>query len=507
MLNSILDSMGEGVIAVAQSGHVLLFNRRARQILGMQLEGTLPVDWMARCGLRQADGRSEIPRDQDPLLRAMRGEPMLETELFVRAPKGPGTRVAVSATALLDEEGKLAGGIALLRDVTRQRSLEQQLTQAQKMEAVGRLAGGVAHDFNNLLAVILSYGELVRGETAPDGSARSDMGELIAAAQRAAGLTRQLLAFSRQQIARPQAVKLNDIGSNLEKMLRRVIGEDVELVTQYAAALGTVMADPGQIEQIIVNLAVNARDAMPQGGRLTIETANVRLDEAYAASHSGVVPGEYVRLSVRDTGTGMDAETKRQIFEPFFTTKEVGVGTGLGLSTVYGIVQQSAGRIWVDSEPGNGSTFEIYLPRVDAVEKAPERPTPVPSATKGSATILLIEDDYAVRRVAVRILRDIGYVVLDAPSAGEARRLCATHGPSIDVLLTDVVMPEIRGPALAKELSAGNPRMRVIYMSGYPGAGVVQDSVLEAGANFIEKPFSPTSLVEKVREVLAQAPG
>jgi CheY-like chemotaxis protein/two-component sensor histidine kinase len=326
---------------------------------------------------------------------------------------------------------------------------------------------------------------------------------LIAAAQRAAALTRQLLAFSHRQLVQPTILQLNEIVYDIERMLHRVIGEDIELATELWPALGIVRADAGQLQQIVVNLTVNARDAMPKGGRLTITTANVILDESYAASHAGVTPGDFVMLAVSDTGTGMDAETRRHIFEPFFTTKEVGTGTGLGLSTVYGIVQQSGGHIWVESEPGAGTSFKIYFPRAQGLAAVPERQSQRAPASRATGTILLVEDDEAVRRVAVRILRDVGYTVFEAKSASEARRICQERGSSIDLLLTDVVMPDVRGPELARELSLAHPQLRVAYMSGYSGEAVANESAVDAGLPCIEKPFSPASLAERIREILA----
>ncbi|HEX7672022.1 MAG TPA: response regulator [Polyangiaceae bacterium] len=502
ILNSILDSMGEGVIAVGKDRQILLFNKRAREILGTPSSSVLPANWTDFHGAYQADGTTRIPEGQDPLLRAIKGENVPETEVFVRQDEENGVMVAVSATALLDHDGNLVGGIALLRDVTQQRNLERQFAQSQKMDAIGRLAGGVAHDFNNLLAVILSYAELAMKPEGVAESTREDLREITAAAERASGLTRQLLAFSRRQVVQRRTLQLNDLVTDVEKMLRRVIGEDIALMTRPWPALGTVKADAGQIEQIILNLTVNARDAMPDGGKLTIETANVTLGEDYTSGHSGMTPGEFVMLAVSDTGTGMDAETKRRMCEPFFTTKGVGKGTGLGLATVYGLVEQSGGHISVYSEVNRGTSFKVYFPRVDGVagERAPSGMATAPAG--GTGTILLVEDDEAVRRVALRILRECGYTVLEARNAADARRFCAEEGSAIDLLVTDVVMPEINGPKLAEELSAICPRMRVLFMSGYPGAAVVHEGLMAAEMPYIEKPFSPVSLADKVHGVL-----
>ncbi len=504
VLNSILDSMADGVIAVGQAGDVLLFNRRAQQILGVTPPEDLASDWLKTYGACHADRTTQITPDQDPLRRAMKGDAVSDVEIFVRDGKGGGAMVTMTASALRDDAGRLAGGIALLRDVTLQRSLEQQLVQSQKMDAIGRLAGGIAHDFNNLLAVILSYAELGIGGLPRDNPLREDLTQLIDAVHRASALTRQLLAFSRRQVVQTKLLKLNEIVSNIERMLKRVIGEDIELTTKLTPALGTIRADAGQVEQIILNLTVNARDAMPDGGRLTIATDNVSLRDAEAASMMGLTTTEFVVLTVADTGTGMPLETRRHIFEPFFTTKEVGKGTGLGLSTVYGIVQQIGGQIRVDSELSRGTSFEIFFPRTDGIETAPERTSQAPPSGKGAGTILLVEDDGAVRRVALRILREAGYAVLEANGVTDARRICDEMGSSIDLLLTDVVMPEINGPKLAEELSNACPGLRVLYMSGYPGGAIAQDQVLAQTEAYVEKPFSPASLVKKVRQALGE---
>jgi signal transduction histidine kinase/response regulator RpfG family c-di-GMP phosphodiesterase len=503
LLNSILDSMAEGVIAIGRSGELLLFNRRAGEVLGIHPRGaTMPPNWMKACGLCDRDGKTPLERDRDPLLRAMKGESSPEVELFVRrAPVGTGVTVAVATTPLLDHDGKLAGGIALFRDVTRQRVLEQQLAHSQKMDAIGRLAGGVAHDFNNLLAVIMSYAGLLLEEIT-EPSNRADLEELNAAARRAAALTSQLLTFSRPQAIQARTIELNELVRDLEKMLKRVISEDIELVSTLAPNLWAVRADVSQVEQIIVNLAVNARDAMPKGGKLEIETANVTVRGSDMSAHPGAAIGDFVMLAVSDTGTGMDEETKRRIFEPFFTTKAVGTGTGLGLSTVYGIVRQSGGHIVVDSQVGRGTCFRIYMPRVHDVAEPASLRSQAPSRLLGDETILLVEDDDAVRRVTSRILTHLGYTVLDARRAGDARRLSAEHGARIGLLLTDVVMPEITGPELARELCTLNPGMRVIYMSGYTGSVLADPSTLEPGIAYLEKPFSPASLAAKVREAL-----
>jgi two-component system cell cycle sensor histidine kinase/response regulator CckA len=382
------------------------------------------------------------------------------------------------------------------------RQTEEQFRQAQKMEAVGRLAGGVAHDFNNVLSVILSYGEMMLEALKEDDPMHGDVEEVLKAAKRAADLTKQLLMFSRQQVLEPKVLDLNEVLGGMAKMLRRLVGEDVELSMATAAALGTVRADRGSIEQIVMNLAVNARDAMPRGGKLTIETANVVLDEAFAREHLGAKAGPAVLLAVSDSGTGMDRATQARIFEPFFTTKEQGKGTGLGLSTVFGIVQQSGGSIWVYSEVGVGSTFKVYLPVTGTGTVAEPHATQPPATLRGSETILLVEDEEQVRAVARGILKRQGYRVVVAQSAGEALLLCESHEGAIDLLLSDVVMPRMSGPELARRLAALRPGMKILCMSGYTDDAVVRHGALEAGIAFIQKPFTPDSLTRKVRDVL-----
>ncbi len=401
-----------------------------------------------------------------------------------------------------DASGRPVNYVAVSRDVTHERQMEAQLRQAQKMEAMGRLAGGVAHDFNNLLTVITGRSELLLGRLGDGNPLARDVDLILKTGHRAAALTRQLLAFSRKQVLVPRVLELNSVVANLEKMLRRLIGEDVELITVPGASLGRVKADPGQIEQVIMNLAVNARDAMPLGGRLTIETANVDLDEAHARAHAGTRPGSYVMLRASDTGCGMDADTVSRIFEPFFTTKGPDRGTGLGLSTVYGIVKQSDGDVSVESELGRGTTFRIYLPRVEeavsAVEAAPARAGP----SRGSETILLVEDEAGVRELAREILRMNGYTVLEAADGGEGLRIGERHAGPIHLLMTDVVMPRMGGRELAQRLARRRPDMRVLYMSGYTDDATLPHGVIEADTAFLQKPFAAGTLARKVREVL-----
>ena len=378
---------------------------------------------------------------------------------------------------------------------------EEQLRQAQKMEAVGRLAGGVAHDFNNVLSVILSYAEMILADLKPGDRMRGDMEEILKAGTRAADLTRQLLMFSRQSVIQPRVLDLNDVLTSMDKMLRRILGEDVDLVSSKAESLGRVLVDPSSIEQVIMNLVVNARDAMPTGGQLTLETANVILDETYAQAHPGVTSGPHVMLAVSDSGIGMDAATQARIFEPFFTTKPKEKGTGLGLSTVFGIAQQGGGSVWVYSEPGNGATFKVYLPRVDGdLESGPI--AAAVSTLRGAETILLVEDDDAVRGVAIEILRRYGYRVIEARHAGEALLLCEEEPSTIHLLVTDVVMPQMGGPELARRLRRNRPEMKNLFMSGYTDDSVVRHGVLEAKVAYLQKPLTAEVLARKVREVL-----
>jgi signal transduction histidine kinase len=396
---------------------------------------------------------------------------------------------------------------SLMQDL--QRSLEEleraqdRLVQAQKMEAVGRLAGGVAHDFNNLLTAILGYSELVLMGLDRANPLREDVKEIKSAADRAAALTRQLLAFSRKQVLQPRVLDLNAKVVDIERMLHRLIGEDIDLVTILDPALGSVKADPGQIEQVLLNLAVNARDAMPQGGKLTVETRNVVLDEDYARRHVDVQPGPYVMLAVTDTGVGMDEEIKSHLFEPFFTTRELGEGTGLGLATVHGIVKQSEGHIWVYSEPGQGTTFKVYLPRTEeAVELGQQAQIPIESL-RGQETVLLVEDEEVVRDLVRLVLLKRGYTVLEARDGEEALWACEQHEGPVHLLVSDVVIPGVMsGRDLAERLETLYPGMKVLYMSGYTDNAIVRHGVLELGVAFLQKPFTPASLARKVRETL-----
>ncbi|HKE21823.1 MAG TPA: ATP-binding protein [Bryobacteraceae bacterium] len=394
-----------------------------------------------------------------------------------------------------------AAELAVVWDITARRQLEEQLRQAQKMEAVGMLAGGVAHDFNNLLTIITGYSQLILNNLRVDDGNRNSVEQIMRAGERAAALTRQLLAFSRRQVLQPKVLDLNRLVTSLTAMLRRLIGEDVDLRLVLRPDLGRVHADPGQIEQVIMNLVVNARDAMPKGGILTVETSNVELDHSYASRHIEVKSGPYVMLAVSDNGAGMDEATRARLFEPFFTTKGAGRGTGLGLSTVFGIVKQSGGSLQVYSEPGTGTSVKVFLPRIEQpVALDPEAQRKV--VRRGHETILLVEDDEMVRSLVRETLQRDGYTVLDADGPDEARRASKQYHGVIHLLITDVVMPKTNGRELAEQLTARRPGMKVLYMSGYTDSAIASSGVLTRDNSFLQKPFTPFSLADKVREVL-----
>jgi two-component system, cell cycle sensor histidine kinase and response regulator CckA len=402
----------------------------------------------------------------------------------------------------LNPEDLSEGYIAALTDLTEHKELEQQVIQAQKMEAIGRLAGGVAHDFNNLLTSILGYSDLLAARLPGDSPLRRYTGEIRKASQVAAALTRQLLTFSRKQLLQPSVLKVNDVLTEMRLMLVRIAGEGISLEMELSPALGCIRADQGQIEQVILNLVVNSRDAMPQGGRITIATANVDLNADSADNHLAITAGPYAMLTIADTGAGMDEETRTRMFEPFFTTKEKGKGTGLGLATTYAIVKQCGGALLVESEVGQGTTIKIYLPRVNEECETEIGREETRGGTEGTETILLAEDEHAVRELAGEVLRKCGYTVLEAVDGGDGLRIAAGYGGVIDLLLTDVVMPGINGQELAERLTVQRPALKVLYISGYTDNVIAHNGILDPGTRFLQKPFTPQLLAEKVREVL-----
>jgi two-component system cell cycle sensor histidine kinase/response regulator CckA len=426
-------------------------------------------------------------------------------EALQRRKNGPDMPVSLTLGVVRDKDGRVISGFGISQDITEKKNLEEQLRRAQKMEAVGQLAGGVAHDFNNLLMVIIGYASDLADRLEAGSALRREASEIAKAGHRAASLTRQLLAFSRQQVLEPTVLNLNSLVEDMRKMLRRVINEDIELVTSLDPALSEVKADQGQLEQVVINLVVNARDAMTDGGKLTIETSNVMVDEAFARQHPPMKAGEYVRLSVSDTGTGMDEATLSRVFEPFFTTKEPGKGTGLGLSTVYGVVKQSGGFVWASSEPGQGARFDVYLPPVRA--KAAEIPsaTNSPGVQEGSEKILLVEDDEALRSLIVDSLRGWGYDVLEAANGTDAISIAQSRCDEIDLLLSDVVMPGMNGPQVAEKVVSLNPEIKVLFMSGYADIGPEQGEYFGKDRRLLQKPYRLPELARTIREVLGSS--
>jgi signal transduction histidine kinase/ActR/RegA family two-component response regulator len=441
---------------------------------------------------------------EDVLKRVTAGAPVAAYETRGRRKDGSMIDIAVYSAPLRVPGGRPLGVLAVIADRTERNRLEDRLRQSQKMEAVGKLAGGIAHDFNNLLTAITGYTDLLYLRL-PGDIGKRELNEIRKASDRAASLTRQLLAFSRQQVLQPKVIDVNEVVGNLSGMLGRLIGEDVEFVASLDREVGRVKADPFQLEQVLMNLAVNARDAMPRGGKLTIETANVILDESYTRGHPDVKPGPYVMIAVSDTGIGMDSETRARIFEPFFTTKALGKGTGLGLSTVYGIVKQSQGHMWAYSEPGQGATFKVYLPIHEAGDEPPIVTPQARVVPRGWETILAVEDEESLLNLVAEILKDAGYNVIPANGPKEALRVLVEHREAIHMLLTDVVMPGMSGRLLADQVLRERPGMRVLYMSGYTDNAIVHHGVLDAGTAFLQKPFTPDALIKKVREVLDAA--
>jgi len=485
------------VLGLDVEGRVNYVNPYFLELTGYSHEEVLDQSWVER--FLPAE-RREMTRDGFRDFLDHGTNPYDENVILTKS--GEVRLIAWNNTVLCDPQGRPAGTLSIGEDITAHHRLEEQFRHAQKMEAVGRLAGGVAHDFNNLLTAILGHAELLLDDLPAKSEHRVDVDEIRAAAERAAGLTRQLLAFSRQQVLQLTVLNLNDVVSNLQKMLHRLIGEDVELRVNLAPDAGNVRADAGQLEQVIVNLAVNSRDAMPGGGVLTIETANADLTEEYVEARRPVVAGPYVVLTVTDTGTGIELDQQPHVFEPFFTTKGPGKGTGLGLSTAYGIVKQSGGYIWVYSEPGRGTSFRIYLPRVDSnVESL------LPAASKqgvpgGTETVLLVEDDQQLRKLAHGYLERIGYRVLVAVNGEEAMVLSEAHEGTIHLLLTDMVMPGKTGRQLADQLILTRPAIRILFMSGYTDRAILEQGIVGRGIRYLQKPFTPAALARLVRELL-----
>ncbi len=485
-------------------GHVTKVNRTEERMLGYGAEE------MVGRPMWEFNGETDFARQQILAKLAGTMPPGRNIERTYRKKDGTLLHVLLEDKLISDEKGQIKGIRCAVQDITEWKrvkeevvSLQEQLRQSQKMEAIGRLAGGVAHDFNNLLTIIKGYSQLSLAELNEKDPLKGNIETIQKAAERAADLTRQLLAFSRRQIMELRVLDLNSLLKDMEKMLHRVIGEDIELVTLLAENLGRVKADPGQIEQVVMNLAVNARDAMPSGGKLLVETADAERDEAYVRSHEGMAAGRYVMFSVSDTGVGMPPELREKIFDPFFTTKEKGKGTGLGLSMVYGIVKQTGGNIFVYSEPGRGSVFKVYLPRVEEETSALAPRYETLSVPRGNETVLLVEDEQAVRNLAARVLREQSYHVLEASDGNEALLLAENHREErIHILVTDVVMPQMGGRELADRLRTLRPGIKVLFTSGYTDNAIVHHGALDHGVEFLQKPFSPSALGLKVRKVL-----
>jgi len=498
LLRQIIDANPSLIFVKDWNGRFVLVNQATAQVYGTTVDslvGKTDADFN-----RNMEEVAHFLRDDRDVMSS--GQPKVIAEEPVTNPAGETRWFQTIKVPLRSPDEGTATLLGVATEITERKRLEEQLLQSQKMEAVGQLAGGVAHDFNNILTAIVGYTDLLAAEL--DGNARQleDLEEIRKAARRAAALTRQLLAFSRKQVLEPRIIDVNHVVSNLDKMLRSLISENIELKTDLADNLAAARADPNQIEQVIMNLAINARDAMPDGGTVTIETRNATLDDAYASQHVSVIPGEYVMLAVSDTGCGMDEKTKSRIFEPFFTTKPAGRGTGLGLSTVYGIVKQSGGNIWLYSEPGKGTTFKIYLPAIAALPEDIGKVAPGEAAPRGGGTVLVVEDDDQLRRLTHRALASKGYTVLEADRGSTALDIARRHKGHIDLLLTDVIMPDTNGRKLADTIRAVRPGLRVLYMSGYPDGAIASHGMLEPGVAYLAKPFTTEAVIRRVREVL-----
>jgi len=493
---SVVEDAPYGICRTSSEGQLLRVNPALQKILGYDDSTEL---LKANLELQIFRSASECQRLFELLHRV---DDFKDVEAEWKRKDGTPIMVLCGGRRIAGSDGQSVYFEMFVEDITEKRILERQLRMTGKMEAVGRLSGGIAHDFNNLLGVIIGYSQVLKRALGPENPLTEHAIEVEKAGERAAALTRQLLAFSRQQILTPTVLNLNDLVVDMQKMLPRLIREDIAVSTALDQKLCSVRADRNQIEQVILNLAVNARDAMPEGGRLRIDTKNVRLDELYARSHPGAKPGEYACLSVTDSGTGIDPETLGHIFEPFFTTKELGKGTGLGLATVYGIVKQSGGYVWVDSEPGKGAAFQIFLPRVAQIADSQAVRPYLDENLRGSETILLVEDAEPLRRLAASFLCSHGFKVLSAPDAEEALKIAAGYAGAIQLLVTDVVMPGQNGRVLAERLVASYPSMKVLYISGYTDSFIAGHGILDPGAILLNKPFTEDTLIHKVREVL-----
>jgi PAS domain S-box-containing protein len=503
LFNSVIDATTDAVYVKDREGRYLVANSATCKVTGLQLEEILGHDDTA---LFPAGIAKEV-MDRDRAFMASGQMGTVEEPVVFK--NGLSATYLTAKGPIFDDNGNVTGLYGIARNITdRLRSeeerakLQEQLQQAQKMESVGRLAGGVAHDFNNLLTVINGYAALVLATLSEGDPLRESISEIAGAGERAAGLTQQLLAFSRKQIVEPKVLDLNEVIAEAIKMLRRLLGEDIEVVTTLAPSLGHVLMDAGQVHQVLMNLAVNARDALPEGGRFVIETANVEIDEDYVAVHANTKAGPAVLLTVTDNGAGMDEETRQRAFEPFFTTKGQGAGTGLGLSTVYGIVKHSGGWLWLYSEPGRGTTFKIYLPRVAEVAEPRKASRPDVAPLVGTETVLVVEDQAEVRKLTIDVLKRYGYQVLEACDGAEALLRSSGFADPIHLMITDVVMPGITGRELAAQLAALRPEMKVLYVSGYPAGAMAEDGALHDGTAYLSKPFAPSALARKARELL-----
>jgi PAS domain S-box-containing protein len=495
-LAEIVESSQDAILSVSLDGNIQSWNEGAERVFGYSAEEAVG----APVGMLSALDEQDETRAIFEKIQARQKVDQYETSRIRK--DGKRIEIALTASPMTDSGGRLTGVSAIIRDITEKRNLQGQLMQSQKMEAIGQVAGGVAHDFNNLLTVINGNAELLLDRISPYQPAYEHLGQIQKAAQQAASLTRQLLAFSRKQKLQARVLDLNEIVEAMGMMLPRVLRSDIEVSLKLGAALGSVRADQTQIEQVVLNLAVNARDAMPKGGELIIETAEIEFDEDYAHTHLGVQPGRYVMLAVTDSGMGMDAETQARIFEPFFTTKPTGQGTGLGLATVHGIVKQSQGWIWVYSEVGRGTTFKVYLPRIEESAAAARADASGKQRLRGTETILVAEDQDSIRALAVGLLQSLGYSVLQAKDGAEALEVAAEHRRKIHLLLTDVLMPKMNGRELVEKLTVVDPELRVLLMSAYPESQTFTQSSREVADGFIQKPFSLRDLATKVREIL-----